>query len=300
MTRKPPIGLVFAVMCLIWGSTFAMLKVGLDGTPPLLGNALRHILGSTILFVIIFYRRLTIPTDRVAIRQYLVVGVMNFSLSYSLTYTGTQYIYSNVSALIWASVPITTAITAHFALKTERLTPGKGLGIGMGFAGVAVIFAGYGFGENPNLMLGMSLVFGAVLMGTWPSVYLKRNPARANPIVLVGVGTGIGGLTTLFMSVITERNLTMVVNFQNVAVILYLAIFGTVAAWASYYYLLNHMDVVKLTFVGFIAPIIATFMGTIFLGEILPVTVYIGAAMVLLGIFLTDYRKYIALINRKK
>lgn len=299
MIRKPPIGLIFAGMCLIWGSTFAMLKVGLDGTPPLFGNALRHILGSTILFIIIFSRRLPIPTDRESIKQYLIVGLMNFSLSYSLTYTGTQYIYSNISALIWASVPITTAITAHFALKTERITPMKALGIGVGFMGVAIIFIGYGVGENPNLLLGMTLVFCAVMAGTWPSVYLKRKPAKADAIVLAGVGTGIGGLTTLGISTLVERDLTMVVNLQNVVVIFYLAIFGTVIAWVSYYYLLKQIDVVKLSFVGFIAPIIAIFMGNLFLDEVLPITVYIGAAMVMLGIFLTDYRKYSTLISRK-
>ncbi len=294
----PPNGVVFAMMCLIWGSTFVALKIGLEGTPPLLGVAMRHILASGLLFLIIYIRKLPIPRDPLAYKQYLTVGLLNFSLSYSLTYTGTQYIYSNVSALLWASIPITTALAAHVTLRNERLTVRKGVGILVGFSGVALIFAGYGIGQSRNLLLGMALVMGAVLMTTWPGIYLKMHPARANPIVLNGVATGIGGLATLAGSFAWEDPASMVWSPLNIGVLIYLAIFGTVLAWVAYFYLLQRIEVVKLSFVGFIAPIIATFMGMLVLGEVLPLTVYVGAVIVLLGIFLTDARRYLQIIRR--
>jgi drug/metabolite transporter (DMT)-like permease len=300
MIRKPRIGLAFAGMCLIWGSTFVALKMGLEGTPPLLGVSLRHLIASLILFLIVFGRRLPIPTDCLAIKQYLTVGLLNFSLSYSLTYSGTQYIYSNISSLLWASIPITTAIVAHFALPSERMTFRKGFGILVGFSGVILIFRGYGFGENPNLLLGMALVMGAVLAGTWPGVYLKRRPARANPFVLNAISTCIGGVTTLLFSNILETPSEMIWSVKNIGIILYLAVFGTVLAWVAYFYLLERIEVVKLSFVGFIAPVIAMFMGMIVLGELLSPMVYTGAFLVLLGIFLADYRRYLRTILRRK
>jgi drug/metabolite transporter (DMT)-like permease len=300
MIPRPRVGLAFAGMCLIWGSTFVALKMGLEGTPPLLGVALRHLIASLILFLIVFWRKLPIPTDRLAIKQYLTVGILNFSLSYSLTYSGTQYIYSNISSLLWASIPITTAVAAHFVVPGERLTFRKSLGILVGFSGVILIFRGYGFGENPNLLLGMVLVMGAVLAGTWPGVYLKRRPARANPFVLNAVSTGIGGLTTLTFSFALEKPSEMIWSALNIGIILYLAVFGTVLAWVAYFYLLERIEVVKLSFVGFVAPVIAMFMGMIVLGELLTPMVYSGAFLVLLGIFLTDYRRYLRTILRRK
>lgn len=291
-SRSRTIGIVFTGMCLIWGCTFVALKMGLKGTPPLLGVALRHLLASLILFLIIYWRKLPIPFDRLARRQYLMVGLLDFSLSYSLTYCGTRFIYSNISALLWASIPITTAIAAHFALPGERLSFMKGLGILVGFGGVVLIFLGYGFGASENLVLGMLLVMGAVLAATWPSVYLKRRAARASPIVLTAVATGIGGLATLLGSLALESPSRMVWSTLNIGIILYLAVFGTVLAWVSFFYLLQHLEVVKLSFVGFITPVIALFMGMIVLGEILPPTVYLGAFLVLFGIFLTDSRRY--------
>ena len=292
MNPRPRVGPVFVGMCLIWGSTFVALKTGLEETPPLLGVALRNLLASLILFLIIYWCKLPIPFDRLARRQYITVGLLDFFLSYSLTYSGTQYIYSNISALLWASIPITTALVAHFALPSERLTFTKGLGILVGFGGVVLIFVGYGFGKSENLLLGMALVMGAVLAATWPSVYLKRRAARANPIVLTAVTTGIGGLTTLLASFTVESPSQMIWSPLNIGIIFFLAVFGTVLAWVSFFYLLQHMDVVKLSFVGFSAPVIAMFMGMIVLDELLPSTVFLGAFLVLFGIFLTDARRY--------
>ncbi len=257
---------------------------------------MRHLLATLILFLIIYWRKLPIPLDRLARRQYLMVGLLDFTLSYSLTYFGTRFIYSNISALLWASIPITTAIVAHFALHGERLSFMKGLGILVGFCGVVLIFLGYGFGASENLVLGMLLVMGAVLAATWPGVYLKRRASRASPIVLTAVATGIGGLATLLGSLALESPSRMVWSALNIGIILYLAVFGTVLAWVSFFYLLQHLEVVKLSFVGFIAPVIATFMGMIVLGEILPPIVYLGAFLVLFGIFLTDARRYIRIL----
>ncbi|UCH10647.1 MAG: DMT family transporter [Fidelibacterota bacterium] len=299
MSRRPPVGLVFAAMCLIWGSTFVALKTGLEGTPPLLGVSLRHLLASLLLFLIIFWRKMPIPKDPLAIRQYITVGLLNFSLSYSLTYSGTQFIYSNISSLLWSSIPITTAVVAHFVLPSERLTFMKGLGILIGFGGVSLIFMGYGLGKSQHLLLGMLLVMGAVLAATWPSVYLKHRPARANPIVLNGVTTGLGGVVTLSVSLLVESPSRMIWSPLNIGIIVYLAVFGTVLAWIFYFYLLNHIEVVKLSFVGFIAPIIAMFMGMIVLGELLPPIVYLGAFLVLFGIFLSDARRFRQVLFRR-
>jgi drug/metabolite transporter (DMT)-like permease len=300
MTSRPRVGLAFAGMCLIWGSTFVALKTGLEGTPPLLGVALRHLLASLLLFLLITWRKLPIPLDGLAIRQYATVGLLNFSLSYSLTYSGTQYIYSNISSLLWASIPITTALAAHCFVPGERLTIRKTTGILIGFGGVVLIFIGYGFGESTQLWLGMSLVMGAVLAGTWPGVYLKRRSARASPIVLNAVSTGIGGLATLLGSFTLEQPSSMIWSPLNIGIIIYLAVFGTVVAWVAYFYLLEHLEVVKLSFVGFIAPVIATFMGMIVLGEILPPTVYLGAFLVLFGIFVTDSRRFLRILFRRQ
>ena len=292
------IGLVFALTCTIWGTTFVVLKIGLSGTPPIFGSALRHLLGSMILFGIIRYRSLAIPLTSLAIKQYITVGLLNFSLSYSLTYSGTQYIYSNVSALLWSTVPITTAILAHFTLPGERLTIMKGGGILVGFSGVALIFTGYGFGQSQNLILGMSLVLLAVLAGTWPGIYVKRSGNYPNPIVLNAVATAIGGSVSLVVALIFEDTASMVWNRITIGSIIYLAIFGTATAWVAYYYLLQHIEVVKLSFIGFIAPIIAIFVGVIVLGEKLSPVVYLGACLVLFGIYLTDYKRYWNLLTR--
>jgi len=60
------------------------------------------------------------------------------------------------------------------------------------------------------------------------------------------------------------------------------------------------MDVVKLTFVGFISPVIAMFVGMLVLGEYLPGSVYLGAFLVMLGIFITDGKRYLAILRPRR
>ena len=74
------IGMIFAGTCLIWGSTFMALKVGLQETPPLLGVALRHLIASVILLAVIWFKSYKIPWDRLTLKQYATVGLLNFSL----------------------------------------------------------------------------------------------------------------------------------------------------------------------------------------------------------------------------
>ncbi|MCK4577308.1 MAG: DMT family transporter [Candidatus Marinimicrobia bacterium] len=292
--------LVFAAMCLIWGSTFVAVKTGLEGTPPLLGVALRQLLASLVILGVLWRMGFSLPTDGLALKQYFTVGLMNFSFSYSLTYLGTQFIYSNISSLLWSSVPITTALAAHLFLPKERMTISKAVGIAVGFGGVSIIFLGYGgTGENPNLLLGMSLVFGAVLFGTWPPIYLKMHGSQSTPLVLTFAGTGIGGVATLILSLVFEDVGSMVISPLNIGLIVYLALFGTALAWVAYFYLLDYVEAVKVSFVGFIAPIIATFMGIIVLGEQLSPVVYLGALLVLVGIYITDARRFTRIILQR-
>jgi drug/metabolite transporter (DMT)-like permease len=256
------------------------------------------LLGSTLLFLLVCLRKIPIPLDRIAIRQYLTVGILNFSLSYSLTYSGTRFIYSNIASLLWASLPIVMALSAHVFLPAESLNLRKGLGISIGFGGVVLIFAGYGYGESENLLLGMFLVMLAVLASVWPSIYLKRQPARARPIALNAMAIGIGGFLTFITSLLLEDQDDMLWNVTNIGIIVYLAVFATVIAWVAYFYLLERIAVVQLSFVGFFAPLIATFLGIIFLGELLPPTVFLGAFLILFGIFMSDARRYRRMIRR--
>ena len=96
------------------------IKISLNaGVPPFYGVGLRFLFSGIIFFFYIYYKRLSIPTTPQAIKLYLSFGLLNFSLSYGMTYWATQYIYSSISSTLWGLFPLFTSLMAHFMIKDD-------------------------------------------------------------------------------------------------------------------------------------------------------------------------------------
>ena len=130
--------LVWLLLCLIWGSTWLFIKLGLNDLPPITFASIRFVIASAILFTIIKARGLSLPRTRADWTLLAVTGVLSFSLNYGLVFWGEQYISSGLAALLQATIPAFGLVIAHFYLPDEQMTPVKILGVLMGVAGVGV------------------------------------------------------------------------------------------------------------------------------------------------------------------
>ena len=111
--------LVWLLLCLIWGSTWLFIKLGLDDLPPFTFAGIRFVIASAILFAIIKARRLTIPKTRADWFLLAVTGVLSFSLNYGLLFWGEQYISSGLAALLQATIPAFGLVFAHLYLPAN-------------------------------------------------------------------------------------------------------------------------------------------------------------------------------------
>ena len=121
--------LPFIALCVIWGSTWYFIKISLNaGVPPFYGVGLRFLFSGIIFYLYIYYKKLSIPFTPTAIKLYLSFGLLNFSLSYGMTYWATQYIFSSISSILWGLFPLFTSLMAHYMIKddpNERLNKNK-------------------------------------------------------------------------------------------------------------------------------------------------------------------------------
>ena len=132
--------IVWLVLCIIWGSTWLFIKVGLSDLPPLTFAGIRFVIASAILCLIIRVRRIALPTTKSDWWLLAITGVLAFSLNYGLIFWGEQYISSGLASLLQATIPAFGLVIAHFYLPTERMTPAKIVGITLGVLGVGVVF----------------------------------------------------------------------------------------------------------------------------------------------------------------
>jgi len=259
--------------------------------PPILGVGLRFMISGLIFWAIFLFRKEKLPLSSVAIKIYLQFGLINFSVSYAITYWATQFIYSNLSSIIWALFPLIVTAMAHFTLPNERFNSKKLISIILGITGTLLIVSQGDALGGRNVVLGIVAIFISVVIAAWPNVYLKKHANIVNTIQLNAVSQTIGGILLFTVSKLFEPNSVMVWSQTNVLAIIYLIVCGSVITWMIYFWLFNHLSVSQISYVAFFPPVIAIIVGWIILDEILTPFAMIGAALILFGALIINYRR---------
>jgi len=284
--------LVWLLLCLIWGSTWLFIKLGLDDLPPFTFAGIRFVIASAILFAIIKARRLSLPRTHADWILLAVTGVLSFSLNYGLLFWGEQYISSGLAALLQATIPAFGLVFAHFYLPGERMTPEKIFGIVMEVAGVGVVFSNQLSVAGPRALAGCAALVVGSACAAAANVLVKKDGAKLDPAILAG-GQMVFGLIPLLVIGIPLEGNPLQFHWTRMAIIslFYLAIVGSVAAFLLYYWLVQHMDVTKTMLVALVTPVIAVTLGVVVLHEELNWRTFAGGAMIISGIGLIVLRK---------
>lgn len=285
----------FIALCLIWGSTWYFIKISLNaGVPPFYGVGLRFLFSGIIFFIYIYYKKLSIPTTPQAIKLYLSFGLLNFSLSYGMTYWATQYIYSSISSILWGLFPLFTSLMAHFMIKDdpdERLNKNKIGALMMGLVGVAIMSANQEIDFKSQSFSAILVLISVIIIAAYPSVQYKKYNDEVGPYQMNAVCQVMTGIIMLSMSSFFKEDISVIVwNNELILSTLYLIVFGGFISWGIYFWLYQHLNVTQVTYVAIFPPIVAIFLGWVFLGEILSSQEIIGTLLIL-GSSVLIYRK---------
>ena len=286
---KPKVLFSYILLCLIWGSTWIILKKSLtNGTPPFFGSGMRFLLAGSILWIIIFFQRNYPPFSKHALRIYFQFGVLNLAISYGLTYWATQYIYSSLSSIIWSGFPLTVAIFSYFMLPNETLTIKKSISLILGSIGAAFILIESINLSGENVTIGVVLVILAVIIASYPSVYLKKYDQVVSPLHINSVSQLMAGIILLSVSYFIEGNHQMIWSNYNIFALIYLTIPGSLIAWFIYIWLYSHLSMAQISYIAFFPPLMATALGWIFLDEVLTTLSIFGGIFIIFGAVLIN------------
>ena len=285
----------FIALCLIWGSTWYFIKISLNaGVPPFFGVGFRFFLSGLLFFLIIFFRKESIPFNKQAIKLYLSFGLLNFALSYGITYWATQYVYSSISSILWGLFPLFTSVMAHFMLSgddNEKLTSNKLKALFLGFIGMVFIGSNQSIDLQSQSFLAIMVLVGAIIIAAWPSVLYKKYNDVVGPYQMNAVCQVLTGVIMLSLSYLLKEDLAQIVwTDQLLFASAYLVIFGGVISWGIYFWLYQYLSVTQVTYVAIFPPIVAIILGWIFLNEVLSAKEIIGTIFIL-GSSVLIYRK---------
>jgi drug/metabolite transporter (DMT)-like permease len=295
----------FLLLVLIWGTTWAAIRLGLEGgvppgeaagagaagrgleggIPPWTGAALRFGLGSVILLSLAPLFGVKLGQSAAERRLWLINTVCTFCIAYGVLYWAEQWVPSGLAAVIFAIFPLCTALFAHPTVPGERLNLGGLAGILVGFAGLAVIFS-----EDFALLGGRQVAVAAAVLVISPvaaavgNVATKKWGHDVHPLSIAAVPMGFAALLLGAVAAVVERGRPIDFNLHSVGALLYLAVFGSAVTFTLYFWLLRHVSVTTLSFLNYATPVVAVLVGTLGLGEPLTGRTVAGALLVVAGV----------------
>jgi len=244
---------------------------------------------SSILFALILVRGVKIPFGRAERSFYLIVALTSFSIPFALVYWGEQYVPSGLTSIIFAIYPFTVAFFSYLFIPSEKPAAGKITGIALGFSGIVAIFSNDVHASDPRALWGMGAILCSAILQGYSVIVVKKHGHAIHPFAITFVPMLIGGVLLLVSSTLLESLSDNRLTTGALLSILYLGIFGSVATFVSYFWLLKRVEAVLLSLTSFITPIIAVVLGVIFLNEALSPRTFLGAALVLGGIAVANY-----------
>ncbi len=277
--------LVWIILCLIWGTTWIFIKIGLADLPPITFAAVRFILAVAILLPVIWIRELPSPRSASEWKLIALTGFLQFSLNYSAVFWAEQHITSGLAAVLQAMITVFGLLLAWIFLPTEKITALKIFAVLLGVIGVAVIFIEQLRIESVMAFVACVAVVAGSYFAAQASILVKLRGSSLHPASLV-CAQMICGLPAIVIYALAAEGNPLSFNWTWTAVVcvLYLTIFGTIAAFWLYYWLLSRIESIKAMMISLVTPLIAVLIGAIVLGERLPPQTLFGGVLIIASI----------------
>ena len=282
------------VLCLsiLWGMSFFLVELLIDELLPLTIVLLRVGIAATTLWAIVRILGLPFPRRIGTWTAFLVMGLLNNVIPFTLIVVGQIHIASGLAAILNATTPIFTMLVAGALLTDERLTAAKLSGAVLGLSGVAIIIgpeALQGIGEN---LLSQLAILGAALSYAFAFVFGRRFKKQGLHPVTTAAGQ-VSGSTMLLIPVVfyfQEPGALIQLSLTGWGAVAMLGVFSTGAAYVLFFGILGRAGTTNAAIVTLLIPVWAILLGSLLLGEILHARHMAGMALIALGLAAIDGR----------
>lgn len=269
----------FAACTLIWGSTFLVISIANDTVPPFWGVVLRLAIAGTVLAVLAVTTGQGLPSGR-ARTHAIAYGVLQFGAAFPLLYWGEKGVPSGLAAVLYATVPLTSAVLSHL-LRIESVTRKRVIGAVISLVGVAVIFSGELSRAVPLPALIACLA--STLCAVCASLAFKAGP-RQGVLGANAVACAAAIPINFVVSMLAREPHALPASFGSWFAVLYLALAGSVGAFVLWTWLVSHGSVTKLSFIAVLTPLIALTLGALVRNERIATASLVGGGIVLAGV----------------
>jgi drug/metabolite transporter (DMT)-like permease len=282
--------LAVAFLAAVWGLAWPVTKVGLRDCEPILFAGLRSIIGGLFLYCWRFTRKDNEPMDRHTFWVAFISGTTWVGIPMALTSWALLYINIGIGAILQSTTPFFVAICAYFLLGEKQFSFAKIGGLIVGFAGIVVLFSDKPVTDVTSLtvLAGFAILIPSIFNG-FGQVYARKHFKGKDQFGFMTAILLISGFETLPFSFLAGTpRIDLTLDF--VLSVLYLGIVASAIPFAVYFSLLVRVDIVLLSMVGYVIPVVAVTSGIVWFGERMSQAEIVGSSLVLMGVVLaTQY-----------
>ncbi len=279
--------LAFAIIYLVWGSTFLAIRVGVKEVPPFLLAGMRFSVAGLVLYVWMRAQGTPSPTRREWFAASFL-AVLIFVLDYGLLFWAEKRVPSGIAAVMMATIPVFIAIAEILLLRTQRLTPRLAIALLVGIGGVVVLVSrSSSFGEGPIDTAGAIALVVAAISWSLAAVLTRKLTLPASKVMSSGAQMLAGGILLLLTAAMLGEFRGFHVHAVSASAWLalaYLIVAGSIVAFTAYVWLIHHESPTKVGTYAYVNPVVAVLLGYALGGEPLGARTIVGTFLVLVSV----------------
>lgn len=272
----------FAVVYLVWGSTYLGIRIAVQDIPPGLLAGVRFTAAGLLLAGVALIRGDRLPRDWSAWRVILVMGLALVVAGNGFVTWAEQWVASNQAALIIASSAFWIAWFGTFGPRGTPLTGGVKLGLIIGFTGVVLLIWPEMRGDG--LLVPMAAILVSALAWCGGTIYGRNANLDIAPLMFAGCQMLVGGLVLSAWGLLAGEAGRVMWTATGIGGLLYLTLFGSCLAYGTYIWLIHHTTPARLGTIAYVNPAVATFLGWWILDERLVGIQFLGMLVILAGV----------------
>ena len=288
----------FVLLGLIWGSSFAWIKIAVADVPPATLVAWRMSLGAFGMLALIAALRLPRPRGAGEWLPLVVLGAVNAAIPIFLISWGQQWVDSGTAAVLNSLAPIFSLLIAGLALRVEPVTALRVIGLLLGFVGAAVLASRQLDlrADAAGLIGAMAVVVAAFSYAVGAS-YARHRIERTHRYVVAGGTLLFAAVDAWVLALLADGGVVVPTQVSSLVAILWLGILGSFVAYVLFFFLIEHLGATMASMVTYLFPVVGVGLGVLALGETMDVRLALGTILVLIGIIVVSLR-YDAAVSR--
>ncbi len=271
------------LLATLWGASFSFLKITVASIPPLTAISWRTAIAGVLLYALLRWQGIKLPTDWASWRGLMVIAAVNTVFPFILIAWGLQYVDASLAVILNSTTPIFAFLITWRLTRQEAITQRRAFGVAIGLAGIVLILGMSALsGLGQQLIPQLALVVASVSYAT--SAIYGRTLRALDPQVVACGSLLVGAAVLAPLALVVEAPWTISPTANSVAALVVLAVLCTALGNVLYFRLLGTLGSLGTTAQSYLRVPIGVLAGIVLVGEELTSTAGIGLLCVVIGV----------------